>query len=819
MQYVIAFIYGSALVYVCRFFPVTGFFLSVSLLGLTIRQNLFNIKHTVRRRLLSVSAVLLMVLLGFCSANLRAVSLLPVSEVAGETIQVEGTVRSEAVPLYSHPDSFSHVIDITDAVDSPGNHLSLKEMRVISSSPMTPGLPYRITVHVPADAYFMNPGSRNGLSGYALGIEPVDSPPGAIWERPIKFFQASRARLNTAFKKSLSPESASFIMALITGERGLVAKETNNAFNATGLSHLLHKAGLHFGLLFLFLFEVTRFFIKMFPNKIFSRLTLYASPSQIAALVSLPFMVWYLGISPPDFGTVRAFIMVCFFLFGLLIQRSGFWLNNLLMAVFIIVVCQPDSLTELSFQLSVAAVLCIGLAAGGRQEGKGPSLASYIRSSLLITIAANAGTAPLIINYFHIFSIVSPLSNLIIIPAVGFVILPLAFFSSFFFLLFDIFPFHGVLDVFTGHVLSLITYMARWQFIAVRVPSFPPVLLIFFYAGLVIFTAIIYYRTKESERSAASDPGQPLCPRSGFSFFRSLAFPCSLALIPIIIFTFYACLARHRLSVTFLDVGQGDGAVIELPDLRTLIMDTGNSGFQVGEFLRYRGINEIEAIMLSHGHHDHTGGLEYLINTFKVHSIWDNNRLIYKTGILEKVGHRGLQRGDVIHGSGYTINVFHPYEGFYSGGANKSEENSEENNDSLVLRVQGTAASFLFTGDVENEGEEDTSHTGPALKSTVLKVAHHGSRTSSSEVFINDVSPEIAVISCGRKNRFGFPHEQTLLMLSNCLVYRTDRDGAVGIREGDNGRVQVKTWKDFQITEAKEISDEWRNINRLFWVW
>lgn len=298
-----------------------------------------------------------------------------------------------------------------------------------------------------------------------------------------------------------------------------------------------------------------------------------------------------------------------------------------------------------------------------------------------------------------------------------------------------------------------------------------------------------------------------------------MAFPCSLALVPVIIFTFSACLARHRLSVTFLDVGQGDGAVIELPDRRTLIMDTGNSGFQVGEFLRYRGIDEIEAIMLSHGHHDHTGGLEYLINTFKVHSIWDNNRLIFKTGILKKVGHRGLQRGDVLHGGGYAINVFHPYEGFYSGGANRSEENSEENNDSLVLRVQGTAASFLFTGDVEKEGEEDTAHTGPALKSTVLKVAHHGSRTSSSEVFINDVSPEIAVISCGRKNRFGFPHDQTLLTLANCLVYRTDRDGAVGIREGDNGRVQVKTWKDFQITEAKGISDEWRNINRLFWVW
>ncbi|MGO9015456.1 MAG: ComEC/Rec2 family competence protein [Dissulfurispiraceae bacterium] len=819
MQYVIAFIYGSALVYVYRFFPVATLFLSALLLALAVRQNIYGSQHSARRKLLSVAAVTVLALLGFCSAHLRTVPLDTVSAVAGQTIIVKGTVRSEPVPLYSRPGSFSHIIDISETADDRGNRLSLREMRVTSDSVMTAGMTYRITVHIPADAYFMNPGGRTGLSGYALGIEPVNSPPGAIWERPIGFFQTSRARLNAVFKKSLSPESASFIMALITGERGLITKETNNAFNVTGLAHLLHKAGLHFGLLFLFLFATTRFLIKTLPDKIFSRLTLYASPSQIAAFVSLPFMVWYLGISPPDFGTVRAFIMVCFFLFGLLIQRSGFWLNNLLMAVFIIVVCQPDSVTDLSFQLSVAAVLCIGLAVGGKQEGKGTSLMSYIRSSLLITIAANAGTVPLIINYFHTFSIVSPVTNLIIIPAVGFVILPLAFLSSFIFLFFDVFPFHTLLDAVTGHVLSFINYIGRWEFVAVRIPAFPPVLLVFFYTGLVIFTAIIYYRVKDSARSAAAGAGQSLAARSGFPFFRSLAFPCTVALVPIVIFSVAACLRRDRLSVTFLDVGQGDGAVIELPDRRTLIMDTGNSGFQIGEFLRYRGVNEIEAIMLSHGHHDHTGGLEYLINTFKVRSIWDNNRLIYKNGILEKVGHRGLQRGDVIRGTGYAITVLHPYDGFYSAGANKSEENSEENNDSLVLRVQGTAASFLFTGDVEKEGEEDTAHTGQALKSSVLKVAHHGSRTSSSEAFINAVSPEIAVISCGRKNRFGFPHEQTLSMLSNCRVFRTDRDGAVGISEVDGGSAPVKTWKNFQITEVKGFRDEWMNISRLFWVW
>ena len=202
---------------------------------------------------------------------------------------------------------------------------------------------------------------------------------------------------------------------------------------------------------------------------------------------------------------------------------------------------------------------------------------------------------------------------------------------------------------------------------------------------------------------------------------------------------------------------------------------------------------------MSHGHHGHTGGLGYLVNNFKVRAVWDNGRLIHQKEILEKAGHVVLEKGDTVKGSGYAITVLHPYKGFYCANAKNSEENSEENNDSLVLKLKGTSASFLFTGDIEKEGEEDAAHTGPSLKSTVLKVAHHGSRSSSSEVFIDAVSPEVAVISAGRKNRFGHPHEETLARLAGCRVFRTDRDGAVGIREGGGGSVLVKTWEIFPI--------------------
>src|SRR5271169_5438429 len=177
VQYSVALIYGTALFYVYRFFPVTSFLLSLLLLALLTTPK------SIRRRLLSFSVILIMVLLGFSSAYMRTVPQAPVSAIAGQTIAIKGTVRSGPVPLHSHPGSFSHIIDISEAVDNRGNHLSLREIRVMGDSVMTPGMPYLITVHVPPDAYFMNPGSRSVLAGYALGIVPVDNSSAKVWAR------------------------------------------------------------------------------------------------------------------------------------------------------------------------------------------------------------------------------------------------------------------------------------------------------------------------------------------------------------------------------------------------------------------------------------------------------------------------------------------------------------------------------------------------------------------------------------------------------------------------------------------------------------
>ena len=294
----------------------------------------------------------------------------------------------------------------------------------------------------------------------------------------------------------------------------------------------------------------------------------------------------------------------------------------------------------------------------------------------------------------------------------------------------------------------------------------------------------------------------------------TLLLPAAISVLPIMLYLCIKIFGPAGVQVTFLDVGEGDAAIVELPGGKTIVSDTGKNGSQAGEYLRYRGINKIEAAMLSHGDYDHAGGWQYLRNNFEVSELWDNGYVLYEDGIPETIRHRVLQRGDVIEGQGYSITALHPYEGFYSL---FSQENI--NNDSLVVKIEGRRNAFMLTGDIEEEGAENVSYLGKYLKSSVLKVPHHGSRSSASGPFFSAVSPEIAVISVGRKNPYNHPHPETLGLLSRSKIYRTDLDGAIGIREMPDGSLRVRTAKDFRFSEAHSFSDEILNIKRLFWVW
>ncbi|BCB97238.1 DNA internalization-related competence protein ComEC/Rec2 [Dissulfurispira thermophila] len=767
---------------------------------------------------------------GFYYAKMRYVPQLSPSNIAGETIQLQGIVASdvqETTIFNADYSGFSYRIK----VKSPEN---LKEIRLISNEPLQKGEPksqrffgaerdkvYDIKAQIPKDAYSLNPGvAYSLLTGYAIEVKEIGS-------NQTGFFERLRMRLDGFMKGNLSPESASFLMSIITGERSLISKNTRDAFNATGLAHILSISGTHFGLLWLVLFNFFRFFVKILPHNVLVRLTLYITPSQIAAVLSIPFMIAYLGISDMSIPSIRAFIMITLFLFSLLIYRKGFWLNTLLFAAIVIILIQPDSILDLSFQLSFIAVLCIGLVAEQKDrtaaerqalDARRLSLGArrmvrYCSSALKISLAASIGTAPLVAYYFHYVSLISPITNLMITPFIGFIILPLSILSSFVFLISGVFPLSRFIGVITNFVLDVIKHIAQWNFVDIKIPAFPFILLIMFYIGVLVYVIV-----KMQNRQIGSPKSRRLF-GTGMAEILPIAIPIGIAIVPIVFYTGIKLLEPSGISITYLDVGQGDSAVVELPDKKTIVIDTGRKGFQTGEFLKYRGIKNVEAIILSHGQSDHAGGIRRLLRDFKVREVWDNSRLIYPDDFFDYINeatiHRKLQRGDIIEGEGYKITVLHPYDGFYT----MHSTGNEENNDCIVLRIQGYRNSFLFTGDIGEEAEEDLLYLGEYLKSNVMKVPHHGSRSSASEMFFKAVSPEIAVISVGRKNTYGHPHVETLDMLFDARVYRTDVDGAIGIHESSDGRIRVKTWRDFQFVEAKTLSDELMNVKRLFWVW
>ncbi|HTZ18048.1 MAG TPA: DNA internalization-related competence protein ComEC/Rec2 [Dissulfurispiraceae bacterium] len=838
MSIFVSFVSGAALFYLHRFFPYTAVILCLFLFLVFVRSRY--IRHQTFRKsgvhagfVAPVIIALLMLVLGFWRASAPYVAAPDLEQLSGQEVVVTGRLSAEPLPLQSDQTRFQNDMEIREA-SFRGCPLELTKMRLFTDSPMSLVREYYVHVKVPGDNVFLNPGALFGketiLSGYAVSVEEVR-------KADRNFLDRARDKLNAFYSAKFKGDDGAFLMSIITGERGTMSGELRNAFNVTGLAHILSISGAHFGLLLFILFKFFKLAVRLLPHSLLLRASLYISPSQIAALLCLPVITAYLGISTMEFPAVRSFIMITLFLFGLLIQRKGFWMNTLMFAAALIVLIQPESLLQLSFQLSFLAVLCLGFYSDiekrirerkavqnrtgssdddedspGNKKAKSrlhavirkalAAVRQYVIASSLISLAATAGTAPLVAYTFNYFSLVSPLSNLVLTPFIGFVILPLSLASSFIYLFTDIFPLKGFIEASTAMSLSLIKYIATWSFAAVPVPSFPPVLLVTFYMCLLVF-AIVTAQTNSR------------VPASLFARRKSPVILASMAIIPYILYAGLHLHNKQGLQVTFLDVGQGDGAVAELPDGRVMVVDTGKNGFQVANFLKFRGHRKIDLLVLTHGHPDHCGGLVLLLDKFQIGEIWDNDLIPYSSPLPGTVPRRAVARGDYFNGGAYAITVFHPYKGFYTS----LPEGQEDNDYSVVMKIAGRKCSFLFTGDVSQEAEEDLAHLASSLKSTVLKVPHHGGRTSTAEAFLHYVSPDIAVISSGRKNIYGHPHPDTLAVYSNSRVYRTDLDGAISIEEIADGTLDIKTWRQAMITETQSAEDEYSNIKRLFLVW
>jgi competence protein ComEC len=767
-----SFLLGAALFSLFGFFPGTSL-----LLGLSAA-----IYSTGKKKYLLVP----LMLLGVAYAFLRYSPPVESLDLRDRELRLVGRFVPKAEAPAENPLEVFRVETAFDGeTDEEIEGLNEKEVGIFSDVGADPEEEYEVLLKTGKERTRLNPGASG--SGRLYGSVASIGEIGKARFSVAHFFGEKRALLGDYLLGRFARDSAGLIAAVTTGETSLVTAEVKEDFKATGLAHLLSISGTHFGLFSVMMFGTFVWLIRRLPYGLLQRLTIYLTPSQAAALLCLPLMVFYLGLSGAAPPAVRSFVMITLFLAGLLLGRKGAWLNSLFFAAFVLVLWDPGVLLSLSFQLSFTAVLFIGFAAEKKEnaEEEGNRMFRYAKKTVFLALIASIGTAPLVAYYFHYLSVISPFANLIASPLIGSLLVLLSLLSSFSFLMTGHYLFAPLASVLADLSVALVRLMAKIPFAAVKLAAFPPALFIFFYAGFIPYLALGRRKTL-----------------------------LLLPFIPLFAYALLHALEKRELTATFLDVGQGDSAVVEFPGGKVVVIDAGRTGKETASFLAYEGVRTIDAVVLTHVHPDHSGGLGHLLETFRVKEIWDNGRIVYPE---EDAGplRRKLSRGDVIETEGGTITVLHPYPEFYSSGGS---EYGEENDSSLVLRIAGRKSSFLFGGDVEEEAEEDISHLGRWCRADVLKIPHHGSRTSAHEAFLSAVSPGIAVVSVGRENSFGHPAPEVLERLSGMKVFRTDRDGAVRITETDSG-LTVKTFRDFALQTATGPKTEWQNIERLFSTW
>ena len=551
------------------------------------------------------------------------------------------------------------------------------------------------------------------------------------------------------------------IKALILGVRADIEPDIMDNFSRSGIIHVLAVSGLHVGFIGLIIFSIARAMRLNRRHAIWAVLCVI----WLYALIT--------GMKPP---VVRASIMGSMLLISQLLDRKLDGANMLAVAALAILVWAPLDLYAMGFQLSFCAVAGIMYMFNKveyffkthlffERLYKNPAF-QYIGSILVLSLVAQLASLPLTAYYFGRISIAGLVSNLVIVPTV-FITLALTFVALVSWIILPISEsfFSTALNWIIDFIVQVSTTMAGFSFSTIE-NWFPTTSWILGY--FLILILIFSWNSKQ---------------------IRWLAIMMILGLGTYINFKEEADNTSTEVKVTFLDVGQGDCAFIEFADGRNVLVDCGpwSPGYDAGEriitpFLRRKNITSIDMIFLSHPHLDHYGGAETLVNNFSVKKVvladttYKNNRFKQVVSVLKAkdLSIHIAKRGDI-------IDDFEPARFWIMGPSPANAKlQREQNNASLIMQLRFGKTAFLFTGDAELAAETTVLPYRTMLKSAVLKVGHHGSRTSSSTAFLESIQPEYAILSLGSFNKFNHPANVTTSTLSNmgADTIRTDLAGA-----------------------------------------
>jgi competence protein ComEC len=552
------------------------------------------------------------------------------------------------------------------------------------------------------------------------------------------------------------------LKALLTGERGGIPRATEETYSRAGVSHLLSISGFHVGVLALVVFQLLLLACRS------ERLLLSVNVRRLIPLVTLPVIVFYLVLSGGAIATVRSVIMAAVCTLVLLVDREMDPLHSLFLAALLILAAAPQSIYDISFQLSFLALWGIMLTAplleGSVSRIPSPPL-RWLAALFIASAAATLATFAAVGWHFNRESLAGLITNLAAVPLVGYGGVAVGFAGL---LLSPLIPPLG------GVLLQAAALLVRLAgFFIERAAAIPPLRWTAEWYDVLLTVAVL----------AVLSLGLALR-------WRLLLFTCLLAVwggVAVVM----GSASDGALAVHFLAVGQGDASLITTPSGETMLVDgggqSGERGYRFGRrslvpALERLGVRRIDRLVLSHAHPDHMGGLSAVVEQFPVAEFWfpagsvDPPELLSLKGQVTEQGGvlrplSSISPGAVLGGCG--IRVLAPL----------AAPSGDRNEDSLVFRLSWQGWHLLFAGDIGADTESRLLASGQPLAAQVLKVPHHGSRHSSSAPFLAAVSPKEAVISARLGNIYGLPAAEAIqrLQRQGARVHRTDLDGTVTV--------------------------------------
>jgi len=721
-----------------------------------------------------------------------------------KNVILTGTVSHS---LEQGPTSSRMILDLTslkkgDSWQTVSGKLLLTIRNCQKQWPVGQGLAGRVRLRPVRN--FNNPGAFNyrqhladqriWLRGYVrsdMDLVPLGKP-----EHNFRFIlHVWRTKIRAFIDGWLPPELAGLYRSLLLGERYALSTDLREQLYKAGIGHLLAISGLHLGLVAGFAFLACYFVVVRF-----SPVAARWGARPVAALAALPLALGYGLLTGMALPALRATLMLLVFTLAFVIQRERDLVNSLLLAAFLILSIYPEALFTASFQLSfigVAALICtlsvvpvprLLVSQNDKREKLrvlGRRFYQFVWGSLIISLY----TAPIALYHFHRFTTLGVPANLIAVPLVGFLVLPAGLLAVLllplsvslagFFLTFGSLALGPVVAL-SGKIASL-TWATFW-------PGSPRA----WEVALAYLVLLL-----------------PLAKAKRWCRFSLMALG-SLVLIVSWMIPNHLPSTRSLLRVTFLDVSQGNSAVVELPGQNIMLIDGGgfqDNSFDVGRhvlapYLWHRRITRLDTMVLSHPHPDHYQGLRFVAAHFPIKQFWYSTvsrwnpdlRSLFKTLAEKKtvfLSPRQLSTGRYING--VEIKLLHPPADFTGGSTTPTDK--ELNNLSLVVRLRYQDVSFLFPGDMEKETEDQLASLPHLEPVDVLLVPHHGSRTSSSIPLLQRLKPKIAIFSVGFENRFHLPAYQILRRYDGLGIrtYRTDLDGAITVTT-DGREIEVETF-------------------------